>query len=354
MKKMIQILMILFTIALAGCKTTIEIEIPDVDSISISVKDNIVNADGDDYTRINVIPYDINDYALDEDDYFIEYKISPSIGAKIDNYGIFTATKAGTYSVQVKIDGILSNSITITAVESNIVNSVVITASANAVYADGTDDSQISVKAYNSSGKEISLTGKTASFYTTAGSAVSTTGKFTATTAGSYSVWAKVDGVSSNTVTISVRRGLKIVNAATTSIHLITWEPTGNNRYWFTPSTEYSKFYPYDNNQVPTLKSGTSFQQEVISGTSYLYFVMTDKSDFGYYRTTTKVAVGSAYGAADGRTFEFTNVTTGVETDEKQNDLPAPVIREIKIFKGVRSVVREIPLIKITKEEMNK
>jgi hypothetical protein len=265
MKKMIQILMILFTIALAGCKTTIEIEIPDVDSISISATDDAVYADGEDYTRISVIPYDYNDYALDEDDYLIDYKISPSIGVNIDNYGRFTATTAGTYSVQVKIDGIWSNSITIKAA-----------------------------------------------------------------------------------------RGLKIVNAATTSIHLITWEPTGNNRYWFTPSTEYSKFYPYDNNQVPTLKSGTSCQQEVIAGTSYLYFVLTDKSDFGYYRTASKISVGSSYGAADGRTFEFTNLTTGVKTDENQNDLPVPVIREIKIFKGVRSVVREIPLIKITKEEMNK
>lgn len=270
MKKMIQILMILFTIVLAGCKTTVEIEIPDVDSINISATDYAVYADGDDYTRINVTPYDYNDYALDEDDYFIEYSISPSIGAQIDNYGRFTATKAGSYSVQVKIDGIWSNDIT-----------------------------------------------------------------------------------------ISARRALKIENNSFTSIHLITWEPsTYNSKYWFTPDNEYSIYYNNNGNHyVPTMKRDSYYQQEVVAGTSYLYFVLTGTSDFGYYRTESKVSVGSAYGAADGRTFEFTNVTTGVETDEDQNDLPAPlpILKEITVSNaGVRSVGNEIKLIKITKEEMGR
>ena len=82
---------------------------------------------------------------------------------------------------------------------------------------------------------------------------------------------------------------------------------------------------------------------------------MTDTSDFGYYRTTDKISVGTN-GAADARSFEFTNITYSVKTDEDQNDLtPVPVLQEIKTSsKGVRSVAREIPLIKITKEEMNK
>lgn len=224
------------------------------------------------------------------------------------------------------------------------------------IYADGTD--YTAIKVYDKDGYVVNMGDSGLEIFcdkTTYN--IDSNGRFTATVAGTYKLWVTVDGIESNTVTISVRRGLKIVNAATFSIHLITWEPIGHDEYWFTPETQYSQFYN-DNgsHNVPTLKSGTSFQQEVIAGTSYLYFVLTDTSDFGYYRTITKVAIGSSYSAADARSFEFTNITDSVETDEDQNDLtPVPVLQEIEISsKGVRSVAREIPLIKITKEEMNK
>lgn len=244
-----------------------------------------------------------------------------------------------------------SAKISVESSELNLVNND------TAIYADGTD--YTTIKVYDAAGYPVSMGDSGLDIFCDKSTYyIDSDGRFTATAAGTYKLWVKVDGIESNTVTISVRRGLKIVNAATFSIHLITWEPTANDIYWFTPSTEYSKYYPYDNNLVPTLKSGTSCQQEVIAGTSYLYFVLTGTSDFGYYRTESKISVGTS-GAADGRSFEFTNSTTGVETDENQNDIikrkGVPVLREVVISpKGVRSVAKEIPLIKITKEEMNK
>ena len=269
MKKAILLLMGIFLIILTGCttSTTITITIPDVDSVDLATNDSTIYADGSDYSYVVITPYDIDGYQCDLEDYIVEYTVTPSTGANITESGRFTATKAGKYTVQVKVDGEWSNSITITA-----------------------------------------------------------------------------------------ERSLEIVNESSTSIHLITWEPTGYT-YWFTPQTEYSQFYNDNGDHyVPTLKAGKSYQQSVAAGTSYLYFVMTGDSDFGYYRTKTKVAVGSSYGAADGRSFEFVNRTPNVETDEDQNDLtPVPVLREvIKSETGVRTIINEIQLIKITKEEMKK
>ena len=121
------------------------------------------------------------------------------------------------------------------------------------IYADGTD--YTSIKVYDKDGYVVDMGDSGLEIFCDKKKYnIDSNGRFTATEAGTYKLWVTVDGIESNTVTISVRRGLKIVNAATFSIHLITWEPIGHDEYYFAPEKEYSKFYPYDNGYVPTLK----------------------------------------------------------------------------------------------------
>ena len=228
------------------------------------------------------------------------------------------------------------------------VDKVTITADKSEIVASGTDSVKLTVKAYDVDGVELDLDSSDIT-YTVSGGTVSSSGYFTATTAGSYSIQAKVGDIYSSSVNVTVKRALKITNNIGFSLHLITWEPLVNSVekiYWFTPDEEYSQYYNNNGDHyVPTLFNGHSNTQKVDSGESYLYFVMTGDSDFGYYRTVDKIKIGGS--AADYRAFVFQTNYYGVETDSNQNDLlNSYVLREVTT-NGTRAAGEVIKLEKI-------
>lgn len=228
------------------------------------------------------------------------------------------------------------------------VDHVTINADKSEIVASGTDRVKITVKAYDINGDELALDSSDIT-YTVSGGTVSSSGYFTATTAGNYSIQVKVGDIYSNSVNVSVKRALKITNNIGFSLHLITWEPIVNSFekiYWFTPDEEYSQYYNNNgNHNVPTLKNGHSSIQSVESGESYLYFVVTGDSDFGYYRTVDKIKIGGS--AADYRAFVFDTSTEGQQTDSNQNDLlKSYVLREVTT-NGTRAAGEVIKLEKI-------
>lgn len=228
------------------------------------------------------------------------------------------------------------------------VDHVTITADKSEIVASGTDSVKLTVKAYDVDGYELDLDSSDIT-YTVSGGTVSSSGYFTATTAGSYSIQAKVGDIYSSSVNVNVKRALKIANNIGFSLHLITWEPLVNSVekiYWFTPDEEYSQYYNNNGDHyVPTLFNGHSNTQKVDSGESYLYFVMTGASDFGYYRTVDKIKIGGT--AADYRSFIFDKSTDGQQTDSNQNDLlNSYVLREVTT-NGTRAAGEVIKLEKI-------
>lgn len=227
------------------------------------------------------------------------------------------------------------------------VDYVTISADKAEIIASGTDKVRLTVKAYDVDGYELDLSSSDIT-YTVSGGTVSS-GYFTATKAGNYSIQAKVGDIYSSSVDVTVKRALKITNNIGFSLHLITWEPLVNSaekKFWFTPDEEYSQYYNDNGDHyVPTMKNGHSATEKVDSGESYLYFVMTGDSDFGYYRTVEKIKIGGT--AADYRAFIFDEDTDGQETDSNQNDiLNSYVLREVT-SNGTRAAGEVIKLQKI-------
>lgn len=227
------------------------------------------------------------------------------------------------------------------------IDNVNIKISKSQIIADGKDYIQITAIAFDSDGYEVDTSDYSVK-YKVNGNTYNDS-KFTSTTAGTYDIQVGVDGIWSNTVTVEVKSALKIANySKSTSFHLITWEPLYNSKeyqYWFTPDLETTNFSYEGSHNVPTLKSGSSFTNTVVPGSSYLYFVMTGKTDFAYYRTTDKISIGNS--SADYKEYRFYDDTIGVETDSNQNDIPANIVLREVIGNGVRATEKDINIIRI-------
>ncbi|BDU50065.1 hypothetical protein [Haliovirga abyssi] len=200
----------------------------------------------------------------------------------------------------------------VTVKKSDEVSKVVISSTSDVINADNNNAVSFSVKVFNSDDEEI--LNKTVDIYKDG--VKFTEDSFYTTTSGEYIFLAKVDGVESNSIVVTVNNDGKMTveNNSAGAMHGVEWI-SGDKSYYFSETEEDSIWT--ESGKIDSLLVGDSNTKLVNPGESFLYFSISGQNGFAYFRTKDKITISDF----DIKNVEIVIDTPVQETDENQNDL---------------------------------